>query len=196
MGPEEERALREAAESFVRPRCAFTVVPMHSSPCDLHALGALAARTLWVNERNGFAKVMHALFELAAEVEVGYSSDVSLEERLRGLFQGKSRWQNDLGPHQLSWSPLEPGQGRQWLPEELWLEVMGMVLRMFTGQGRDSQCRDPGDVPANDLAAVFEPTLAALERLLVRSRSLVVIDWNTNREIASVIDEILTGPAS
>jgi len=46
-------------------------------------------------------------------------------------------------------------------------------------------------VPSLALETIFNRPLAELERLLVRSRSLIVIDWKFNREIHSAINEYL-----
>ena len=52
--------------------------------------------------------------------------------------------------------------------------------------------RDYGDAPPLALESVFDKPLAALEKLILQSRSLIVIDWNANREIAGVIRKILS----
>jgi hypothetical protein len=41
------------------------------------------------------------------------------------------------------------------------------------------------------LEVVFNQPLEDLEKLLVRSRSLIVIDWNSNREVHSAIRDVL-----
>jgi hypothetical protein len=38
---------------------------------------------------------------------------------------------------------------------------------------------------------IFNKPLEDLEKLLVRSRSLIVIDWNANREVHSAIRDVL-----
>ena len=52
-------------------------------------------------------------------------------------------------------------------------------------------CRDFGDVPALALETVFNQPLEALEKLLIRSRSLILIDWNLNREVHTAIKSYL-----
>ena len=63
-------------------------------------------------------------------------------------------------------------------------------MRLFPGVGPDSFRRDFGDAPAGALETVFNDPLAELDALLVKSRSLIVIDWTVNREIRSVIDRL------
>ena len=86
---------------------------------------------------------------------------------------------------------MEPKQAFNLLPEELWYDTLAALVRLFPGVGPDSACKDFGDVPAFALESVFNTPLADLERLLVRSRSLIVIDWNANREINSVVANFL-----
>jgi len=42
------------------------------------------------------------------------------------------------------------------------------------------------------MAKVFERTIADLDNLILRTRSLVVADWNSNQEISAVIQRYLT----
>ena len=77
------------------------------------------------------------------------------------------------------------------LPAELWCDTLGALIRLFPGLGPDSVCKDFGDAPALALERVFDKPLEDLEKLLVRSRSLIVIDWNANREIHGAINGIL-----
>ena len=63
--------------------------------------------------------------------------------------------------------------------------------RLFPGLGPDSICRDFGDVPALALETVFNQPLETFEKLFLRSRSLIVLDWNLNREIHTAIKSYL-----
>ena len=76
-------------------------------------------------------------------------------------------------------------------PEDLWWDAIALIARLFPGVGPDSLCRDFGDAPPLALENVFSKPLAALEKLLVRSRSLLLVDWNYNREIRSVIGKFM-----
>jgi hypothetical protein len=79
------------------------------------------------------------------------------------------------------------------VPADVWWQVLACVIRMFPGIGRDSTCRDYGDAPQDGVHKVFAPAAAELDALLLRTRSLILIDWNTNREIHGVIRGFLTG---
>ncbi len=96
-----------------------------------------------------------------------------------------------LGPHRLIREAVEPKDALQLLPSELWFDTLATIVRLFPGIGPDSICRDYGDVPSLALETVFNRPLEELEKLLVRSRSLIVIDWGANREIHSAIKDYL-----
>ena len=76
------------------------------------------------------------------------------------------------------------------LPPELWYHTLAAIVRLFPGVGPDSGCQDYGDAPSLALENVFNQPLEDLDKLLVRSRSLIVIDWNANREIHSAIRDV------
>ena len=107
------------------------------------------------------------------------------------LLAKDARYAEAMGPHRVVHEELSPPQAAALLPPELWHELLGILLRLFPAMGPDSFRRDFGDAPAGALETVFDEPLAALEALLVRTRSLIVIDWTANREIRSVIDSIM-----
>jgi hypothetical protein len=73
----------------------------------------------------------------------------------------------------------------------LWYHTLAAIVRLFPGLGPDSHCRDFGDAPPLALETVFNKPLEDLEKLIVRSRSLIVIDWSANREVHSAIQGVL-----
>jgi len=77
------------------------------------------------------------------------------------------------------------------IPSDLWWDTIGLILRLFPGTGPDSFCRNFGDAPPLALDAIFEKPLAELELLQVRSRSLVVTDWDQNIEIREAIAKVM-----
>lgn len=179
----------KAAEGASFPRSPFEVVPLLSSPCDLYSLGVLAVRTLLVNEQNTLAVALDEMLSLARQMGSEPQNGVSLGERVRALVTRDERFLEAVGPHRLVREELDPHTALAFLPEALWCEALGVIARLFPGVGPDSVCRDFGDVPALALETVFDQPLAELERLLIRSRSLLAIDWHANREIQGVISE-------
>ncbi|MBI5388173.1 MAG: hypothetical protein HZA90_26205 [Verrucomicrobia bacterium] len=184
----------KAAEGASFPRSPFEVVPLLSSPCDLYALGVLATRALLVNEQNTLAVALDELLSLARQVGTEHDATQPLGQRVRAIVENEARFLGALGPHRLTREVMDPQQAFAFLPEELWFDTLGTLLRFFPGAGPDSACKDFGDVPALALESVFNAPLAELEKLLVRSRSLIVIDWNSNREVQAVIAGMAAAP--
>ncbi|HYV31239.1 MAG TPA: hypothetical protein VEO53_09070, partial [Candidatus Binatia bacterium] len=189
--PEGVAGALRAAEGVSFARSAFEVVPLLSTPCDLYSLGVLAVRTLLVDEENTLAVALDDVLSLARQVAAEHKPDVPLAERLQMIFEKDNRYPASLGPHRLTRQEIDAPEAFQWLPPELWYDTLGAVIRLFPGLGPDSICRDFGDVPALALETVFNQPLEAFEKLLLRSRSLIVLDWNLNREIHTAIKSYL-----
>jgi hypothetical protein len=94
------------------------------------------------------------------------------------------------------WEGLPPEQALEMVPLDLWTDVLAMIVAMFPGVGPDSAAKDYGDAPPGALHRTFDRAVGDLDKLLLRSRSLIVIDWRYNREIHSVIRGYLTGLAA
>jgi hypothetical protein len=184
------QALR-AAEGVSFARTSFDIVPLMSSPCDLYSLGVLAAQTLLVNEDNTLALALDEMLSLARQLSVDRDPVQELKWRVRRLIEQDSRWMESLGPQRLFWNGIAPAEAAAIMPIELWCDALGIIARLFPGMGPDSICRDFGDAPSLALETVFASALEDLERLLRRSRSLIVIDWKFNREIHDVISGFL-----
>ena len=86
---------------------------------------------------------------------------------------------------------MDPTAAFELLPPELWHHTLAAMVRLFPDLGPDSYCKDFGDAPSLALEGVFNKPLEELEKLLVRSRSLIVIDWKANREVHSAIRDFL-----
>jgi hypothetical protein len=78
-----------------------------------------------------------------------------------------------------------------YLPGELWWDMIALVIQCFPGATQDSFTADLGDAPPLALHSVFDPAIAALERLSIRTRSLLFVDWKYNSEIAAVVQAAL-----
>jgi len=183
-------ALR-AAEGVSFARAPFEVVPLLSSPCDLYSLGVLAVRALVVDEQTTLAIALDEVLSLARQLAAEYKADVPLGTRVRTILEREARYADSLGPHRLARAGLQPDEARQLIPTELWCDVLGLIVSLFPATGPDSFCRDYGDVPALALETVFNQPIERLMELLVRSRSLIVIDWAYNREIGAAIKGFL-----
>ena len=192
--PVEATAALRQAEGVPLPAVPFQTVPLLSSPCDLYALGVLAVRTLLVDAELSLPVALDELFSLARKSAATYDPEQPTGERLRAIAEGRPQIAAALGPHRLIRDKIPPEAAL--FPPDLWWDAIGLLLRLFPGLGPDSLCRDFGDAPPLALENVFHEPIAALENLLLRSRSLIVLDWNYNREIRGVIGKFLERAAA
>ena len=185
----------KSAEGVPLPETMFDVIPLLSAPCDLYALTILAARALLVDADITLAIATDELLSLARQVALQHQPSVPLGDRIRAIFQADSRWLNSLGPHRLTRESITPQEAFDLVPANLWFDTLGMLVRMLPAIGPDSVCRDFGDAPRGGMHKIYEPVTAALDNLLVRTRSLIVIDWRFNREIHAVLRRFPAAPA-
>jgi hypothetical protein len=193
--PDAVLAQLKAAEGVPIPETLFDVIPLLSAPCDLYALAILAARALLVNADTTLAIVADELLSLARQVALQHRDDVPLGDRIAAIFQADGRWLAALGPHRLSRDTMTPQEAFDLVPAALWFDTLGLLVRMLPAVGPDSLCRDFGDAPRGGMHKIYEPAAAALDGLLVRTRSLIVIDWRFNREINAVLRRFAAAPA-
>src|SRR4030095_11797477 len=88
---------------------------------------------------------------------------------------------------------VSPEDAFDLVPAEVWWDVLAALVRTFPGVGPDSACADYGDAPSGGIHKVFDRLANDLTSLLLRTRSLFVIDWWANPEIHSVIRILATG---
>jgi hypothetical protein len=144
-----------------------------------------------VDEETTLAVALDELLSLGRQAAAEHQPDRPLGERIRGIFEKDKRYTASLGPHRLTRQDIDAPEAFQWIPPELWYDTLAAVIRLFPGLGPDSLCRDYGDVPALALETVFNQPQETFEKLLVRTRSLIVIDWNLNREVHTAIQSYL-----
>lgn len=183
-------ALDQAAGSRVTA-AHFEILPLLASPYDMYAAAVLAARILLVDEGNTLAVAVDELLSLARQVSAEYVAETPFAIRLGALIAKDPRWDSSLGPHRLTSRPGMRELAGRAIPTELWWETIGIVLRLFPGAGSDSFCADFGDAPSSALDRIFERPLAELDLLQLRSRSLVITDWDQNVEIHDAIGAVI-----
>ena len=190
LAPEVVNALR-AAEGVSFARSPFEVVPLLSTPCDMYALGVLAVRAFLVNPQNTLAVALDEILSLARQAATEHNAETSLASRICAIMNADPRFAKSLAPHRLVQEAIEPMTAFELLPPEMWYHTLAAIVRLFPGIGPDSYCKDYGDAPSLALEAIFNKPLEDLEALLIRSRSLIVIDWSANREVHSAIRDML-----
>ena len=182
-------ALEQATGTPIRT-AHFEILPVLASPCDMYATAVVAARILLVDEENTLSVAVDQLLSLAQQLSTQYDHERPLAERLRTIVDSDPRWAAALGPHRLVANPGMREMAPRIIPTDLWWDTIGVILRLFPGSGPDSFCRDFGDAPPLALDAIFEKPLAELELLQVRTRSLVLTDWDQNVEIREAIAKV------
>lgn len=190
---EKAAAALKASEGVLLNEAPFEVIPLLSSPCDLYALGVLGVRTFVVNSQTTLAVALDEMLSLARQVAAGAGGELPLADRVGAVLASDPRWMQSLGPQRLVHESLTPEQALSIVPAELWREVLALLVTMFPGVGPDSACRDFGDARAGGLHTVYEAALTQLKLLLVRTRSLILIDWGYNREVNGVIRRMMAG---
>jgi hypothetical protein len=195
LSPSERSALEELAGTSV-PHATFEILPLLTSPCDMYALGVLAIRILLVDEENTLAVALDEMLSLAREIASTHTPDRNLGKRLQALFAKDARWAQSLGPRRLVRDAPTGDSAARIIPSDLWMETIGAIVRMFPGIGPDSYCRDLGDAPGTALEQIFDQPFDHFTLLSLRSRSLVLADWNQNLEIHDAIYEVIANKAS
>ena len=190
--PEHVGPAVHSAEGVRLPNVPFETLPLRSSPCDLHALATIGVRTLLVNDDNTLPVALDEISSLAQAVAADAREGVDFARRLREIGASDSRWPASLGPQRLL-NPQSLGweDALAYLPAELWWDSLAVLVKCFPGLVPDSFCADLGDAPPLALHSVFEPAIEELERLCLRSRSLLFADWKYEAEIRSVVDAAL-----
>jgi hypothetical protein len=195
--PEVLKAIR-AAEGVPLASSPFEVIPLLSTPVDLYSMAVVGTRLLLVNSGNTLPVAMDELLSLARQIAQNVQNGTAqvgspLAERIAAVFSTDPRWLLTLGPQRLIEEDMDPGEALDLVPPVLWFEVLAALVRALPGVGPDSSCRDYGDAHAEAPHRVFHRLASDLAHLLVRTRSLIVIDWRYNREVHGVIRKYLTG---
>lgn len=182
-----------AAEGVPMPDVRFEIIPYLSTPIDLYALAVLAVRTLLVDKETRLSIALDEILSLAKHLSNEWNQELSLPAQIRDSFAIDNRWVQSLGPHRLVHESITPEEAFDLIPMELWWDTLAAILRMFPGATPASHSRDYGDAPPGGIHKVFDRALEELEAIILRTRSLILIDWRFNREVHTVIRRHVTG---
>ncbi len=167
----------------------FETLPMRSSPSDLYGLATIGVRTLLVNDEITLPIALDEISGLAQTLTADLREGVEISIRLREICATDSRWSTSLGPHRLLKSEsVTVEDSLAYLPAELWWDSIAWLIRCFPGAIPGAFCAGLGDAQPLALHSVFEPAIEALEKLCLRTRSILFLDWTDNTEIRSVIE--------
>jgi hypothetical protein len=184
-------AALKAEEGFQGGDVPFEHLPLLSTPVDLYSLGVVAVRTLLVNGRTSLPVALDEALSLARQVAADPARNAPLPARVARVLSQDKRWIESLGPQRLTNEALAAQQAFEVVPADVWCDVLGFIIKLFPGVGPDSYAKDLGDAPPEGLHAVFTRPLEDLNALLLRTRSLIVIDWKYNREVHTAIRNTL-----
>jgi hypothetical protein len=182
----------KAAEGVPMPEVQFEVIPLLSSPCDLYSLAVLAIRIFLVDNTNSLPVVLDETLSLMRQIEADFDENVSIEERISDLFSKDNRWIESLGPQHLTFDEVASDEIFKIIPPEIWWAILIIIMKMLPGLGPDSECRDYGDAQPGGLHKVFERTMDDIDKQILKTRSLIVSDRQSNQEIAAVIQQYLS----
>jgi len=189
----EDRVIQDlrAAEGVPISQVPFDILPLLNSPCDLYALAVLMTRTLFVDSGNTLPIAMDEMLSLARQIAFEHDESGGLGLRIKVLWESDPRWAKSLGPQRLIRDEISAEEAYGLVPEPLWSDVLATVVSMLPGIGPDSTCKDFGDAPYGGIHKVFDESIRSLDDLVLRTRSLVVVDWQFSREISSVISNYM-----
>jgi len=190
--PEHVGLAIRSAEGVRFPNVPFETLPLRSSPCDLHALAVIAIRILLVNDQNTLPIALDDILSLAQALATDAEEKKEPSNQLRAIIAADARWSDSLGPHRLlNPQSLSAEDSLAYLPGELWWDMIALIIQCFPGAIPASFTADLGDAPPLAIDSVFDPAIAALERLSRRTRSFLFLDWKYNSEIAAVVQTAL-----
>jgi hypothetical protein len=97
-----------------------------------------------------------------------------------------------LGPQHLTFDDISSDEIFGIIPPEIWWAILIIIVKMLPGLGPYSECRDYGDAQPGGLHKVFERTMDEIDKLILKTRCLIVSDRQSNQEIAAVIQRYLS----
>jgi len=184
-------ALKRVAGT-VFAKSPYEVWPLLSSPCDLFSLGVMAVRILLANSTSDFPVILDEVLGLARHFGKELKEENSFLADFKSLLKRDQRFLDLVSPHNLVDAGGLPLEARSRIQMEIWLDTIGLLLRLFPGTGAQGFCSDFGDVSPFALETVFDRPIEELETLIIRLRCVLAPSLFANEEIAEVIQQKLT----
>src|SRR5690606_17386864 len=139
------------------------------------------------------ARTVLSMTKLARRLRPDYDEKTKLHLRIQPAIDREKEFWDVVGPQHLIQDAITREQALDHLPGELRWDGLPLIVRCFAGEGPDNHCRDYGEAPLKGMHLVYDQPLATLESLIERSRSLLFVDWNYNRDVNAVIQKLQRG---
>lgn len=170
--------------------CLCELLPMLGTPCDLYSLAVLGVRIFLSDGSQGLQKVVADLRNLARAASAKTKKEEPLGAGFLALMKADASFRAQLGPHRILETRPDEGLAEASIPLEFWAEILASLAVMFPQLVPQSICESligSADIRPEDVFARSASTFRALAR---QARSLVVVDWNMNRDINSAIEVV------
>ena len=180
------------AQQAIFDHAAWTLLPRLSTAADLHSYAVLATRILLAGPHNPLADAREALHQLAAALKTNPSitTPAQLANAIHEALRSDPRLLARIGPQQLHARPVEPADAIDLVPLLLWADLIAWIIRLMPGESPLSYAEDLSDAPPAAPHRLYDQPQADLHALLIRTRSLVVMDWRANREIHAIVRQL------
>ncbi len=179
-------ALKSVAGA-VFAKSPYEAWPLLSSPCDLYSLGVMAVRTLLASHTSNFPVILDEVLGLARHFGQEVKEEGDFLAAFRTLLSHDQQLLDLVSPHKLIEAGGLPHHARARINMDIWLDTIGLVLRLFPGAGSQAYCKDFGDVTPLALETIFDHPIQRLEILLMRLRSILTPSLSGDEEIGGIL---------
>ncbi len=193
MSPEERLHLAEPKRLAPFPNAAFRLRPPLSSACDLYSMAVMGMELLLVDGQQTLSVVLDEMISLGDFLRtVPVSDEVPLIIETAVREQESGSWGRTLGPQRLiqdvDGRPFAYEEALGFIPSEIWWRTIYLLLRMLTNGWHFNFCKHLNDAPSLALHTVYRQPRSQLEMTLDQLRSLILLDWDLNQEVRSLVE--------
>ncbi|HTE87518.1 MAG TPA: hypothetical protein VK639_01065, partial [Terriglobales bacterium] len=146
-------------------------------------------------EDQSLGSFIEKLSELGQEAAAENSKEQTFAQRVCKILHSDADreepvYLKQLGPHRLVNGELDWKTSLRLLPVDLWSESLALMIELVVQElWNQLKVFDPSLLTTDALARVFDAPRQRLLKLLVRSRSLLVVDLDFNRLVNEVIED-------
>ena len=185
--------LIKSREGLSVRQSSFEVLVQWSSPADLYSISILGVR-MFLPSADAFPSVVDDFLRLAKEYKEYKSEDGSVgnpREVLGQIFASDDELRRNLGPSRMLVEGVDTGWVEEWIPSELWHDLLLVLISCVPGKGYGSVSQDLNDAPADALHVIYKEPLTRITELAIRAKSMLSIDWSQNRDVSQVVQQLI-----